>query len=468
MRPLYSFAARVFVFALASFFSNAQTQEKPAMLETDYAIFRSDGGRNAYIEIAYGIRRESLVYMPMSADSAMADLMLRVNIFNGDSLWVADMWRTTQRIAFTDTARGQRIVNVLRFPVQPGTHRAKLFARDLRGAARSDSVVMVIEHAAFAPEALAMSDIEVASSITTVNSGANPGNDVFRKHSMRVIPNPSAIFGAEQPMLYYYIEIYNLRKNVAGSTYHTRCYLMSADGMPLSSCKARQQTKPMMESSIEVGALNVSAVPSGVCFLHFDLLDVNGKNLQSVRKKVFIYNPQLQTQPEALAQDVPVESFSNLSDKEVAREVACTKYLYDKAETEIAKKLANPPAKRQFLAQFWSRYSRQKGMAWQELREAYLQAVLYADANFSRMTMEGWRTDRGRVFLVYGKPDDVERFPYTDENKPYEIWTYNQIEGGVEFIFADRTGLSEYQLLHSTKLGEVKNEDWRGLITGGR
>jgi len=468
MRSLYFFAARVFVFTLAGFCSEAKTQQTPSMLEADYAIFRSAGGKNAYVEIAYGIRRESLVYMPTSADSAMADLMLRVNIFNGDSLWMADMWRTTQRIALTDTARGQRIVNVLRFPIRPGTHRAKFFARDLRGAARSDSVVVVIEHAAFAPEVLAMSDIEVASSITAVNSGASALNDVFRKHSMRVIPNPSAIFGAEQPMLYYYIEIYNLRKNVSGSTYRTRCYLTDADGVPLSACKAREQTKPMMESSIEAGALNVSAVPSGVCFLRFELFDGNGKNLQSVRKKVFIYNPQLQTPPEALAEEVPVESFSSLSDEEVAREVAYTKYLYDKAETEIAKKLANSSAKRQFLAQFWSRYSRQKGMPWQELRVAYLQVVSYADANFSSMTMKGWRTDRGRVLLVYGKPDDIERFPFTDESKPHEIWTYNQIEGGVEFIFADRTGLSEYQLLHSTKLGEVNNEDWRVLIVGGR
>ncbi|MCI0698436.1 GWxTD domain-containing protein [candidate division KSB1 bacterium] len=470
MRVLYFFATLIFAFAIISFSAVANAQEasspKPFMVEADYAIFRSNGGKRPYLEIAYGIRRDALVYTASSADSAIADLMMRVNIAKGDSLWVADMWRTPDKIAVADTARGQRIVNVLRYPIHSGTHRVKLFARDLRGAAKSDSVVMAIAHEAIVPEALAMSDIELASSIKPVRSENGSPNDVFCKQSMRVIPNPSAIFGAEQPMLYYYLEIYNLRQNVSGSSYRTKCYLAGAGGAPLSSPRPREQTKPMMEASVEVGALNVSAVPSGTYFLHFDLLDAEGKSLQSARKKVFVYNPQLQAAPAAAVQSIPVQVFAGLSDEEVANEVGYVKYFYDKAETEIAKKLAHAPARREFLAQFWSRYSREKNMPWQELRTVYLQAVALANDNFSSMTIKGWRTDRGRVYLIYGKPDDIERFPYSNENKPYEIWTYNGIEGGVDFIFADQTGLREYRLLHSTKLGEIKNEDWRDLIAG--
>jgi GWxTD domain-containing protein len=470
MRALCFFANLIFVFVSISFSTVANAQEasspKPFMVEADYAIFRSDGGKQAYLEIAYGIRREALVYAPSGMDSVAAELMMRVNIFNDDSLWVADMWRTPDRIAKTDTAQGERIVNVLRFPLQPGTHLAKVFARDLRGEAHSDSVVMTIKHEAIVPEALAMSDLELASSIKPVRSESGASGDVFRKQSMRVIPNPSAIFGAERPMLFYYLEIYNLRQNVPGSTYRTKCYLAGADGAPLPSPKLREQIKPMMEASVEVGALNVSAVPSGTYFLHFDLLDAEGKNLQSAVKKFFVYNPQLQAAPAATFQQVPLQAFAGMGDEEVAREVDCVRYLYDKAETEIAKKLDNAMAKREFLAQFWSRYSQGRNMPWQDLRVRYLQAVAYANENFSSMTIKGWRTDRGRVFLVYGRPDDIERFPYTGENKPYEIWSYNAIEGGVEFIFGDRTGLREYRLLHSTKLGEIKNEKWRDLIAG--
>jgi hypothetical protein len=103
-------------------------------------------------------------------------------------------------------------------------------------------------------------------------------------------------------------------------------------------------------------------------------------------------------------------------------------------------------------------------MPWPDLRDRYLQATRFANENFRSFAREGWRTDRGRVYLIYGQPDDIERFPSSDEAKPYEIWTYNGIEGGVEFIFGDRLGLREYQLLHSSKLGEIKNENWRALL----
>jgi GWxTD domain-containing protein len=460
-------AALCLIFALVP--SPARAQDlplpKPAIIEADYAVFRSEGGKHAYLEITYAIRREALTYIKSGADSAAADFMVRVNIFNKDSLWAADMWRTPHRIALSDSTDGQRIVNLLRFPIQPGQHLAKLFARDLRSGAASDSVVLQIEHANIANGSLAMSDLELASSIISAPE-ASSADEVFRKGSLRVIPNPSGIFGAEQPMVFYYLEIYNLRKNLPGSTYRTKCYLATAEGAPVSNLKPREQTKSLVNASVEVGALNISAIPSGTYFLHFELLDAQGNSLQSKKKKVYIYSPQMAVAPTATGEEALAQAFAYLSDEQVAREINQNKYLYDKAESEIYKKLANAPAKREFLAQFWNRYSQQRGAPWREVRQAYLQGVAAANANFSTQTMEGWRTDRGRVSLIYGKPDDVERFPLTSANKPYEIWAYNSIEGGVIFVFADLYDLREYKLLHSTKLGEIRNENWQEVIEG--
>jgi hypothetical protein len=80
------------------------------------------------------------------------------------------------------------------------------------------------------------------------------------------------------------------------------------------------------------------------------------------------------------------------------------------------------------------------------------------------MGQEGWHTDRGRVYVLYGESDEVERFPSTSESKPYEIWHYNQIEGSVIFVFIDRTGFGEYTLVNSTKRGEVKDDNWQNYL----
>jgi hypothetical protein len=95
----------------------------------------------------------------------------------------------------------------------------------------------------------------------------------------------------------------------------------------------------------------------------------------------------------------------------------------------------------------------------------YLKRVEYSNQHFKALGKKGWRTDRGRVFLKYGEPSEIERFPNQIDTKPYEIWYYNEIEGGVIFIFADLTNFSDYQLIHSTSRGELRDDNWQRRIS---
>ncbi|UCH65583.1 MAG: GWxTD domain-containing protein, partial [Ignavibacterium sp.] len=69
-----------------------------------------------------------------------------------------------------------------------------------------------------------------------------------------------------------------------------------------------------------------------------------------------------------------------------------------------------------------------------------------------------------RVYLIYGEPSEIDRYPNQTDSRPYEIWSYQDIEGGVIFIFADLTGFSDYLLIHSTKRGELRDDSWERRI----
>jgi len=68
------------------------------------------------------------------------------------------------------------------------------------------------------------------------------------------------------------------------------------------------------------------------------------------------------------------------------------------------------------------------------------------------------------VFIVYGPPDEYDRHPSEVDSKPYEVWYYHGIQGGVEFVFVDRTGFQEYILVHSTHRNELRDDAWRSQI----
>jgi GWxTD domain-containing protein len=133
---------------------------------------------------------------------------------------------------------------------------------------------------------------------------------------------------------------------------------------------------------------------------------------------------------------------------------------------QLTKSLDSLKAKREFLYDFWRNRDADPSTPQNEYKEEYMKRVAYANKNFTSMLREGFLTDRGRVTLLYGEPDQRDFYPSDSEVKPYEIWFYNEIEGGISFIFGDVTGFGNYELLHSTKRGEVKDENWMRRISG--
>jgi GWxTD domain-containing protein len=123
-------------------------------------------------------------------------------------------------------------------------------------------------------------------------------------------------------------------------------------------------------------------------------------------------------------------------------------------------------AKRRFLTNFWQRRDPTPGTIRNERREAFYEAIAYANREYKeggRKSVAGWRSDRGRVFARYGAPDDVLRRQNEGRAPPYEVWRYSSGKGAY-YIFADRTGFGAYQLIYSNDLKEPGIPAWYDVI----
>jgi GWxTD domain-containing protein len=123
-------------------------------------------------------------------------------------------------------------------------------------------------------------------------------------------------------------------------------------------------------------------------------------------------------------------------------------------------------AKRRFLTNFWQRRDPSPGTVRNEKREAFYEAIAYANREYKeggRKSVAGWRSDRGRVFARYGAPDDVLRRQNEGRAPPYEVWRYSSGKGAY-YIFADRTGFGAYQLIYSNDLQEPGIPAWYDVI----
>jgi len=78
-----------------------------------------------------------------------------------------------------------------------------------------------------------------------------------------------------------------------------------------------------------------------------------------------------------------------------------------------------------------------------KMRE-YYRRINYVNNQFGD-GHEGWRTDRGRVYLIYGKPTDIEKHIFVDRKAPTIIWYYSHL--GKQFVFRDENGFGDFRLV---------------------
>ncbi|NWF87881.1 MAG: GWxTD domain-containing protein [Ignavibacteriaceae bacterium] len=76
--------------------------------------------------------------------------------------------------------------------------------------------------------------------------------------------------------------------------------------------------------------------------------------------------------------------------------------------------------------------------------DEYYRRVAFSNENFSHY-VEGWRTDRGMVYIILGAPNNIDRHPFEYDSKPYEVWEYYELNKS--FVFLDETGFGDYRLI---------------------
>jgi len=129
----------------------------------------------------------------------------------------------------------------------------------------------------------------------------------------------------------------------------------------------------------------------------------------------------------------------------------------------------------QLFYNFWkSRNDKDPQLMWLE----YYKEVMKVNKEFGTYGLKGYDTDRGRVYLQYGPPDQRTKADVEPSAYPYEIWEYNSLydkslaltypdnkQSNKKFVFYNPDLVTnKYTLIHSTAQGEINNVRWELLI----
>jgi GWxTD domain-containing protein len=138
-------------------------------------------------------------------------------------------------------------------------------------------------------------------------------------------------------------------------------------------------------------------------------------------------------------------------------------YIISPEERTAFLQLSTSEEREQFIEQFWLRRSSNPDLPENDFKEEHYRRIAYANEHYAS-GIPGWRTDRGRIYIIWGPPDEVDSHPTggtydrpmeegggSTTTYPWESWRYRYLEGqglgnNVMLEFVDPSGSGEYHL----------------------
>ncbi len=450
LRPAcFGLALAAFLVLLTGFGSVTAQEAGGIPFFVDTAGFKTltDPGMS-YMEIYILLSSKSLEFK-QEEENYRAHLGIEAVVqgIDGTEKW-SRRWHKEIFISSTDNLeQGYSILDIVGLILEPDFYSLRVGLRDeLSGD--TGFVAGELYVPAFPPDTLSMSQLELALEVTTSKKEGD-----FVKNGLYVLPNPIRTYGPKTPILYYYVEIYDFLLGTGlDSTYTIQQEILTTFGDLVKSYEPKTKIKPG-QTCVEVGGINVVGLNPETYLCRIKVRD-NASGMEVYNQRWF----RVSSPGGDMSQSSPVYVALTLEEAEYQQNLI--NYIATKRELDAYKDLSLE-GKARFLEDFWRIRDPDPSTSENEFQKEYLRRWSYANQRFSRFKLDdGWKTDQGRVYILYGPPDDIERFPSDISTLAWERWHYYSLEGGVGFIFGDLGGFDNFILIHSTARGECRDPHW--------
>jgi len=409
----------------------------------DAAFFRINDNMTS-VEVYYSIALTELSFYQESGKN-LASFTFSVDIFDDENNLVRrDSTMRTVAVKSPEEAadKSRGVIDELIFSLPPESYTLRASLKD--DHAKVSAINNLVLTVPSVGNAIQTSSIQLASSISNTQT-----NKIFSKGGEFVVPNPSRRYRYHNSFLYIYYEVYNLLPpDSTSNSFQYEYTIEDSTGDSLIVTPPKSVQKPGT-SCVKMQTLDIRGLEIGKYQLNVKATDPASGQSYTGCTDFWIDSPE----PLQAATHLP------MTPDDVKKYRDQIKYLATPAELKLYDQLS-PEGKEKFILNFWRSKDPTPETSDNEYMQNYFSRIDYANKHFKGKD-GGMNSDMGRVFIVYGQPDDIERHVMEIGIKPYIIWRYFTAGGQHIFVFVDRNQAEIYTLVHSTVPEEIKNENWR-------
>lgn len=301
-------------------------------------------------------------------------------------------------------------------------------------------------------------------------ASANPtqDRDKWTKIGRRCIPMPLNYCHKDIDKFSVYTEFYNSDKILQDDFYLRFSVVTDLEKSDEAVLRSYKRVSPAAVIPVLIG-FDVSALCTGKYFVVAEAFDRNDQLLDRAQVDLYRNNPEADSMLIRDFETYYAHSFTHaLNDDSVAYALRALASKVSITEVQVLNDLVKrgePDMQRRFIHRYWVEEA--PADPEKAFRE-YMEVAETVDELFGSGFGYGFETDRGRIFMRYGAPDDQISVEDEPSAPPYEIWIYYDFpvtsQSNVKFLFYDPSLSNQFELLHSTAIGEIQNASWEQML----
>lgn len=296
--------------------------------------------------------------------------------------------------------------------------------------------------------------------------------NILSKSGFDLVPYVSSFYPDNISSLSFYCEVYNTSNLfTADETFLVKYYIKSFKSRNIHGEFNGFKKKNAQKLVPILAEFDISKLPSGNYNLVVEVLNRNNEKLAS--KEFFFQrsNSKMYVDMQNMAieeiEKTFVKGYNSIDT--LTEYIKCLAPISDEREELFAKNVLSKPDLSQMQSYFYSFWSKRSitdpEMEWKK----YKDQVELVNKSYSTQIKKGYETDKGRVYLMYGAPNQIHEEKHDPSAYPYEIWQYYTLErtnqNNVKFVFYNPELVgNDFVLLHSDASGELRTNNWDMIL----
>lgn len=408
----------------------------------DMALFQTDN--TSYLETYLSVNGKGVKYKTNENGNYQAQLSVSIEFIQDDKVIKVDKYNLSSPEIKDTSSIDFLFLDQQRYQLTDGNYTLKLNIKDVNSSNEEINHEQPIEIKTLKN---GFSDVQLVESYSKTIE-----KNMLSKGSYDLVPFISNLFNTANKKISCYFEYYS--ESNEETLIQISVISQSTQKIVNNLVKSKKSNSTFYPS---LNSFSIEELPTGTYSLKIEAKNRNNEIIHSQERLFYKLNKDI-------TEEISIEEtfITAINDKDTLKQfIEYLKPLQSSLENIQAKNLdyENVTMLQNYFYRFWNKRDPfNTEQSW--LNYYYL--VKLVNKEFRNGIVDGYLSDRGRIYLSYGSPNSRSQEIMPKGFQPFEVWHYYNIgsERDVKFIFSNDRMPNEYRLVYTNKFGEINDKDW--------